>query len=95
MAKTYAIAIDGPAGAGKSTMAKRLAKELGFMYVDIWAVYPKQDGICISDLRSISRRITQTSYMTTPQSSFQRLSTRLCSVHNAGCRRLLRHSNLS
>ena len=29
MAKTYSIAIDGPAGAGKSTMAKRLAKELG------------------------------------------------------------------
>ena len=32
MAKTYSIAIDGPAGAGKSTMAKRLAKELGYMY---------------------------------------------------------------
>ena len=30
MAKTYSIAIDGPAGAGKSTMAKTLAKELGF-----------------------------------------------------------------
>ena len=28
------IAIDGPAGAGKSTIAKRAAKELGFIYVD-------------------------------------------------------------
>ena len=28
MSKTYSIAIDGPAGAGKSTIAKRLAKEL-------------------------------------------------------------------
>ena len=28
------IAIDGPAGAGKSTIAKKLAKELGFIYVD-------------------------------------------------------------
>ena len=39
MAKTYAIAIDGPAGAGKSTMAKRLAKELGYHYVDTGALY--------------------------------------------------------
>ena len=39
MAKTYSIAIDGPAGAGKSTIAKRLAKELGFMYVDTGAIY--------------------------------------------------------
>ena len=39
MAKTYSIAIDGPAGAGKSTMARRLAKELGFYYVDTGAIY--------------------------------------------------------
>ena len=39
MAKTYAIAIDGPAGAGKSTIAKRLAKELGYCYVDTGAIY--------------------------------------------------------
>ena len=39
MPKTYSIAIDGPAGAGKSTMAKTLAKELGFYYVDTGAIY--------------------------------------------------------
>ena len=39
MAKTYAIAIDGPAGAGKSTIAKALAKEMGFRYVDTGAIY--------------------------------------------------------
>ena len=39
MAKTYSIAIDGPAGAGKSTIAKRLAKELGYKYVDTGAIY--------------------------------------------------------
>jgi len=39
MAKTYSIAIDGPAGAGKSTIAKALAKELGFRYVDTGAIY--------------------------------------------------------
>ena len=36
---SFNIAIDGPAGAGKSTIAKRLAKELGFIYVDTGAMY--------------------------------------------------------
>lgn len=35
----YQIAIDGPAGAGKSTIAKRIAKEKGFVYVDTGAMY--------------------------------------------------------
>ena len=39
MAKTYSIAIDGPAGAGKSTIAKRLARDLGYRYVDTGAIY--------------------------------------------------------
>ena len=39
MAKTISIAIDGPAGAGKSTIAKNLAKELGYYYVDTGAIY--------------------------------------------------------
>ena len=39
MAKHYSIAIDGPAGAGKSTIAKRLARELGYHYVDTGAIY--------------------------------------------------------
>lgn len=39
MAKTYSIAIDGPAGAGKSTIARRLAAELGYCYVDTGAIY--------------------------------------------------------
>lgn len=33
------IAIDGPAGAGKSTLAKALAKKLGFLYIDTGAMY--------------------------------------------------------
>ena len=35
----YSIAIDGPAGAGKSTIAKNIAKELNFIYVDTGAMY--------------------------------------------------------
>ena len=33
------IAIDGPAGAGKSTLARKLAEKLGFLYVDTGAIY--------------------------------------------------------
>lgn len=39
MAKRVSIAIDGPAGAGKSTIARRLASELGYRYVDTGAIY--------------------------------------------------------
>ena len=39
MAKKISIAIDGPAGAGKSTIARRVAKELGYYYVDTGAIY--------------------------------------------------------
>lgn len=35
----HSIAIDGPAGAGKSTIAKNIAKQLGFIYVDTGAMY--------------------------------------------------------
>ncbi len=35
----YVIAIDGPAGAGKSTVARYLAKKLGFLYLDTGALY--------------------------------------------------------
>ena len=33
------IAIDGPAGAGKSTIAKKVAKKMGYIYVDTGAMY--------------------------------------------------------
>lgn len=37
--KMISVAIDGPAGAGKSTVARRLASELGYRYVDTGAIY--------------------------------------------------------
>ena len=39
MMKKVSVAIDGPAGAGKSTIARRLAAELGYRYVDTGAIY--------------------------------------------------------
>ena len=36
---SYKIAIDGPSSAGKSTLAKMLAKELGYVYIDTGAMY--------------------------------------------------------
>lgn len=57
----YAIAIDGPAGAGKSTVAKRAAKELGFIYVDTgamyraMAVYFMENGIDTEDEKAVDR----------------------------------------
>ena len=35
----YSIAIDGPAGAGKSTIARAIARDMGFVYVDTGAMY--------------------------------------------------------
>ncbi|BDZ77640.1 (d)CMP kinase [Claveliimonas bilis] len=45
----YNIAIDGPAGAGKSTIAKQVAKEKGFIYVDTGAMYR---GLAVHFLQS-------------------------------------------
>lgn len=55
----YNIAIDGPAGAGKSTIAKQVAKEKGFIYVDTGAMYRGlavhflQNGINPQDTKEI------------------------------------------
>lgn len=54
-----AVAIDGPAGAGKSTIARRAAKEIGFIYVDTGALYRAiglyvlQKGISCSDTQQV------------------------------------------
>ena len=65
MAKKYSIAIDGPAGAGKSTIAKILAKELGYHYVDTGAIYRTVAyfldllGIAPKDVDGVSRYIDE------------------------------------
>ena len=63
--KKYSVAIDGPAGAGKSTIAKKLAKELGFYYVDTGAIYRTLGyfmdlvGIGPKDIDGITRLIDE------------------------------------
>ena len=55
------IAIDGPAGAGKSTIAKKLAEKLGYIYVDTGAMYRAmalyflEQGILPSDEAAVSK----------------------------------------
>ena len=45
--QVFRIAIDGPAGAGKSTIARRVAKGLGFVYVDTGAMYRAMALLCL------------------------------------------------
>lgn len=57
------IAIDGPAGAGKSTIARRVAKELGYLYVDTGAMYRAialfllRSGVDLSDEDAVSKQV--------------------------------------
>ncbi len=45
----YSIAIDGPAGAGKSTIAKAVARELGYIYIDTGAMYRAVGLFCLEN----------------------------------------------
>ena len=65
MPKKISIAIDGPAGAGKSTIARRLAGELGYHYVDTGAIYRTAAyffdlwGVAPKDIDGIARYIDE------------------------------------
>lgn len=65
MDKPISVAIDGPAGAGKSTIAKRLAAELGFYYVDTGAIYRTAAyfmdilGVSAKDVDGVTRYIDE------------------------------------
>jgi CMP/dCMP kinase len=64
--KKLIVAIDGPAGAGKSTVAKRLADELGYTYMDTGAMYRAfawkvmQEAIDLGDERNLRKILQET-----------------------------------
>ena len=64
--KKLIVAIDGPAGAGKSTVAKRLAKDLSYTYMDTGAMYRafawkvRQGGIDLEDEKKLRAALKQT-----------------------------------
>ena len=63
MPEIFSIAIDGPAGAGKSTIAKALAKSLDAMYLDTGAMYRaiglamQRQGIDLSDAAAVAANV--------------------------------------
>lgn len=73
------IAIDGPAGAGKSTLAKALARQLGFVYIDTGAMYRAltwkalQKGIDLDDEAALAELAAATDMHFTASDGVQRL----------------------
>ena len=68
------VAIDGPAGAGKSTVAKALAKELGFTYLDSGAMYRavalqtlRDGGAPADNARELDLELTRSPEIRTPE----------------------------
>lgn len=61
----FAVAIDGPAGAGKSSVARAVAKELGFIYVDTGALYRTvtlsllRQGVDLADPQAVEAALPQ------------------------------------
>nr|WP_319487951.1 (d)CMP kinase [uncultured Caproiciproducens sp.] len=74
-----AIAIDGPAGAGKSTIARRAAKEIGYIYVDTGALYRAvglymlKQGVNTADARAVTSLLQQVHVMLTFQNGEQKV----------------------
>ena len=79
MSNTFSIAIDGPAGAGKSTVAKALAEALGAMYLDTGAMYRAfglamlRAGVDVNDHDAVAARTEDVDIMVEPSAEGQRI----------------------
>ncbi|MDC2804894.1 (d)CMP kinase [Leuconostoc suionicum] len=79
MMTNFQVAIDGPASAGKSTIAKILATKLNFVYVDTGAMYrtitlaAKKNGIAYNDEEKIKKLLLQTEIRFEPGTPVQRV----------------------
>lgn len=77
--KKFAIAVDGPAGSGKSTVAKTVAKKLGIIYVDTGAMYRAvayfciQKGVSPQDEAGVLSLLNEMNLEIQPQSGGQRI----------------------
>ena len=84
--KIMNVAIDGPAGAGKSTIARRAAKELGYIYVDTGAMYRGmayhmlKQGIDISDESAVSKEAEKLSVKISYENGEQAVLVNDCNV---------------
>lgn len=79
MNKPLQIALDGPAGAGKSTIAKTLAKKLGYVYIDTGAIYRAvtyralRDGVGLEDGPKLAEMIGNMDLRLVPSENGQRV----------------------
>ena len=73
------VAIDGPAGAGKSTLARRLAADFGYIYVDTGAMF-RTIGLYALSARAKTRRTTRRSTPCCPISPSNLLLSRANSI---------------
>ncbi|WP_201358380.1 (d)CMP kinase [Leuconostoc mesenteroides] len=79
MMTNFQVAIDGPASAGKSTIAKILATKLNYVYVDTGAMYrtitlaAKKNGITYNDEEKIKNLLSQTEIRFEPSTPVQRV----------------------
>lgn len=77
--KRFAIAVDGPAGSGKSTVAKMVARKLGIIYVDTGAMYRtvalhcKQEGISLEDEAAVVASLDGLNMRIQPDTEGQRI----------------------
>lgn len=77
--KRFAIAVDGPAGSGKSTVAKMVARKLGIIYVDTGAMYRTvalhctQEGISLEDEAAVVASLDGLNMRIKPDTEGQRI----------------------
>lgn len=79
METIFAVAVDGPAGSGKSTVAKEIAKRLGILYIDTGAMYrtvgyaAHKKGISLEDEAAVTAMLPDLDMKICPQADGQKI----------------------
>lgn len=96
--KTLQIAIDGPAGAGKSTVAKRIADALEYLYIDTGAMYRAatwlivQKGISFDDSEKVVKAVAESKIELRPGHDEEKI---LVFVNGEEVTKLIRSQNIT